>query len=248
MKFKKYGHQIVEMQTCTLTVHELSKINPSMTDVDFKELKESLAEYGYDINFPVLLYKKKIVDGRHRFLACTELGIDKMWCRHLPQNMTTQEVEELVIRTDNRRHKTPTQKAIGAYKYYLDRIKSGSKLSQEAVASKFGTSKLMMSRVPKLEKIAGSERIDALFNGKKLTIKNKDGNPLATDALLTLIGFYQNIATEEITDYTKVSDKFSDEETDLVGSLFTQTALSCSTAMLQALNTKIWQEIKRRRE
>ncbi len=246
MELKKYGQQIVEVDILDLSVHKVASINPSMTDVDFQELKTSLNDYGYDKNFPILLYKKKIVDGRHRFIACGELGIDRLWARHLPQNMTMKEVEELVIRTDNRRHKTPTQKAIGAYRYYLERMATGNKLSQEAVAEKFGTSKLMMSRVPKLEKVAGSDRIDALFNGKKLTIENKDGKPLATDALLTLIGFYQNNAEEDIVGYSKASDNFSDDESSMIDTLFNQVSLSCSASMLESLNKRIWNEINRK--
>ena len=248
MELKKHGHQIIEVEISTLEIDNLTNINPLMTDADFEELKLSLREVGYDKNFPILLYKKKIVDGRHRFLACNELSINKLWARHLPQNMTRIEVEELVMRTDNRRHKTPTQKAIGAYRYYLKRIKSGNKISQEAAARKLGTSKLMMSRVPKLEAIAGSIKVDALFNGNKINIKNKNNKPFPTDSLLTLIGYYNNNTESDITGFSKHSDEFSDDEIDRIQSTFNELTLSFSTNMLKLLNSQLWSEINNRKK
>lgn len=137
---------------------------------------------------------------------------------------------------------TPTQKAIGAYKFYLSKIAEGNKVSQVAVAEKFGTSKLMMLRVPKLEAVAGSERIDALFNGKKLTIKNKEGKPIATDALLTLIGFYQNIVKEDIGDGTSIADSFSDDELATITRLYNEAKLVCTLPMVDALQKKLWSD------
>jgi hypothetical protein len=244
VELRKYGQQIMEMNTSDLEVHSLAKINPSMTNSDFDELKASLSECGYDKNFPVFLYKKKIVDGLHRHKACTELGIKKMWVKHLPQNMDISEVKELVIRTDNRRHKTPTQKAISAYRYYLEKMAEGNKLSQLEVSAKFGTSKLMMSRVIKLEKLAGEQRIEALFNGRKLTIKNKEGNIISTDSLLTLIGYYQNIVEEEISSSKNPSEDLSDDELTTVDKLYQEISLVCNNQMLEILQKKIWNLLK----
>lgn len=56
--------------------HEVVELFPKMSEEDFNKLKEDIQENG--LLEPIWLEKEggPIIDGRHRFLACTELGIE----------------------------------------------------------------------------------------------------------------------------------------------------------------------------
>lgn len=55
-----------------LECHEAALVMPAMTDAEFSDLKEDIRIHGciHDVE----LYGGKILDGRHRHRACTELG------------------------------------------------------------------------------------------------------------------------------------------------------------------------------
>lgn len=55
--------------------HPACLILPRMANEEFQALKTSI-ENGYDNRHPILLHEGKILDGRHRYEACKELGID----------------------------------------------------------------------------------------------------------------------------------------------------------------------------
>lgn len=57
--------------------HELANEFPLLTNTKrFRDLVDSIAECGQ--NNPVTLHEGKILDGRHRYLACKELGIEDL--------------------------------------------------------------------------------------------------------------------------------------------------------------------------
>lgn len=57
-----------------LAVHNAANIVPCMTDAEFAELKADIAKHGQ--RDPLVLFDGKILDGRNRYRACTELDID----------------------------------------------------------------------------------------------------------------------------------------------------------------------------
>lgn len=79
---------------------ECLKIRP-MTDGEFQSLKDNIRENGYDVNFPILLHEGMILDGRHRYLACMELGIEPYVVNWVPAGHDT--AYKFVIRTNTRR-------------------------------------------------------------------------------------------------------------------------------------------------
>lgn len=53
--------------------HELSANFPSMTASEFEALRENIRDHGQ--RRPIIVFDGEILDGWHRFTACTELGI-----------------------------------------------------------------------------------------------------------------------------------------------------------------------------
>jgi len=54
--------------------HEISNLFPLMFEKEFKEFKEDIKKNG--LQEPIVLYEDKILDGRNRYKACKELGIE----------------------------------------------------------------------------------------------------------------------------------------------------------------------------
>jgi ParB family chromosome partitioning protein len=60
------------LTTPKLTLHPLCEIIPPCTDKEFEELKEDIDKNGLQV--PIKTFEAKILDGRSRYKACTELG------------------------------------------------------------------------------------------------------------------------------------------------------------------------------
>ncbi len=63
----------VAAPTPELQVHELAGLMPPMSEGEYQELMTDIARHG--LLEPVVLYEGRVLDGRHRVLACRELGI-----------------------------------------------------------------------------------------------------------------------------------------------------------------------------
>lgn len=61
----------------SLELHPACLLLPVMDDDDFQKLKEDIS--GFGLRHPITLYQDKILDGRHRFRACVELGIEPVF-------------------------------------------------------------------------------------------------------------------------------------------------------------------------
>jgi ParB-like chromosome segregation protein Spo0J len=57
-----------------LTAHALADLIPAMTEDEYAQLKADIAEHG--LHEPIVLCDGQILDGRHRYRACLELGIE----------------------------------------------------------------------------------------------------------------------------------------------------------------------------
>ena len=58
-----------------LEIHELSKMFPAMTPDAYAALVGSMRAFGYNPNFPIILFEDAILDGRHRYTAAREAGV-----------------------------------------------------------------------------------------------------------------------------------------------------------------------------
>ena len=57
-----------------IRVHPLSDIFPAMPDAEYRQLVKDIARNG--LLEDILLYDEKILDGRHRYRACIDNGIE----------------------------------------------------------------------------------------------------------------------------------------------------------------------------
>lgn len=64
----------------TFEVHPLAHLLPEMRDEEYAELRDDIAANG--LQQPITLYEDKILDGRHRYRACTELGAYLLFTRY----------------------------------------------------------------------------------------------------------------------------------------------------------------------
>ena len=84
---------------------------PPMLDEEFDNLVNSIKENG--LLEPIALWHGKIIDGRHRYEACKETGVE---CRFVELEEDIDPIAYIIAKNDIRRHLTTSQRAIIAYK------------------------------------------------------------------------------------------------------------------------------------
>ena len=92
-----------------LEIHPAALIMPEMTPQEYDEFKEDIL--GNGLIHPIVIFQGKVLDGRHRYNACRELGIE-VWGRKWEGGMDP--IEYVVSNNIHRRHLTTTQRAKAA--------------------------------------------------------------------------------------------------------------------------------------
>lgn len=87
--------------------HEAANIFPMLTGDDYRALVEDIRQNGQ--HEPITLYDGKILDGRNRYAACLELGIEP-WCREWDGSGSP--ISYVVSLNLHRRHLTSSQRAV----------------------------------------------------------------------------------------------------------------------------------------
>jgi len=107
-----------------LKLHPLAEIFPPMSDAEYQALKKDIADNGQMES--VSFWNGMLVDGRHRWRACSELGIE---CRAEDFECKEEVLVGIVLsRNLYRRHLNESQRAIVAGK--LAKLKVGDVKSQ----------------------------------------------------------------------------------------------------------------------
>ena len=88
-------------------MHELALIFPRMKDEEFSALKESIKENG--LRDAISLFEGQVLDGRHRYLACKEVGVKPRFT-NLP--LDTDIVAYVVDKNENRRQLSSHQRTL----------------------------------------------------------------------------------------------------------------------------------------
>ena len=113
-----------------LEIHPACLILPEMDAEDFDKLKEDVS--GFGLRHPIILYQGKILDGRHRYRACMELGIEP-WFEDWQGGSSV--VEFVLGENLYRRHLTQSQKAmVGAQA--IDYHRAEAKKRQRELSNK----------------------------------------------------------------------------------------------------------------
>lgn len=94
------------MTTTPLVSHPIANAYPSMTDAEFNALRESIKKNG--VRNPIVIYENMILDGRHRYLACKELGIEPPTMEFEGDACPVEYVRDI---NSNRRSLTASQRA-----------------------------------------------------------------------------------------------------------------------------------------
>lgn len=115
-----------------MNVHPLAELIPGMTDGEFEDLKADIEENGQQE--PITLFEGQLLDGRHRYRACRELGIQPS-CREYEGDKPAAFVLSLNV---NRRNLTPGQKAAIAVEFLPELAKEAKKGQAEALDSRRG--------------------------------------------------------------------------------------------------------------
>ena len=104
----------------TYEVHPAADLFPMMSEAEYAAMKEDIRLHGQ--NDDVLIWDGKLLDGRNRLRACTELGIEPGWSE-LPK--TLDPVAWVLSHNLHRRHLTTSQRAMVAAK--LATLRDGEK-------------------------------------------------------------------------------------------------------------------------
>ena len=80
-----------------------------MSEDEYRQLVESIRESGFDETYPIVLYEGQIIDGRHRYQAALEAGVDPIFVEWYPKDGDTP--ERFAMRSNVRRHMTVSQRA-----------------------------------------------------------------------------------------------------------------------------------------
>lgn len=169
-----------------IKIHRYAELTPRMIPEQFEALKMDIKDNGQ--LEPIKLSGTNCYDGRHRIAALTELGQTTVEAI-INNELSDSDIKSQVLSLENRRHQTPTQLAIMAYKEYkMLSFDADTKESQGSVAERFGVSRTNLAEVKSLAE-RSPDIIDYLFDGNKLnigsaTVPNMTNNVRAISAWL----------------------------------------------------------------
>jgi hypothetical protein len=179
--------EIFEYNPADLELHPLALTTPRMIDENYEALKRDIEANGQ--LEPVVLYRGRIVDGRHRWLILQELGITAIYVVKLPHNTDATTLKTIVRSKEIRRHETPTQLAISGYKLMVE---NKDRMSQSKAADTVGADR---RKVGEAKKIAVDynrpDILEILFHGEKINIST-DYKPHWTDSLPAIINWLKD--------------------------------------------------------
>lgn len=91
-------------------IHPLAGVFPEMDEASYRDLVKSISENG--VIEPIILWDGMILDGRHRYRACVELGITALNIKNAPANADP--VAYVLAKNLHRRHMDASQRAMVA--------------------------------------------------------------------------------------------------------------------------------------
>lgn len=156
-----------------MNIHEVCNIFPDMNDSEFKALKEDIQRNG--LLEAIWTYREQIVDGRHRYKACTELGIEPRFREWSGDGRLIDFVVSLNL---SRRHLTESQRSMIAGRIAnMERtdtlthsrsanLQNDDKVSQSDAAAAVNVSTRSVASAKKVLERGTPELIAAVDSGK----------------------------------------------------------------------------------
>lgn len=130
--------------------HEYANLFPMMTPQENSALVADMRENGYDKTAPIILYQGKILDGRNRYSAAQELGINAPFV-----NYDGDDPLGFVIRHNlTRRHLNETQRAGVAAK--IANIERGEFSGNQSVSPNLEIPKISISKAAEMMNVGKS--------------------------------------------------------------------------------------------
>jgi len=150
--------EVHEMPVDDAILHRVVEYNPMMEETQYNALRDDIEEKGQLV--PVLVYRKKIVDGRHRLLALKELGEPTIKYVNLPSNYSISTVQGVVKSMETRRHQDKTSQAIQGYRLWK---KEG--YNRIEAANYVGVTQSLLSDCNYIAKHEGEVVLESLWEG-----------------------------------------------------------------------------------
>jgi len=214
-----------------LKPHPLNELlDPYPTEEEIYALGNSLISTDFTNKLqPIVVWRRQIVDGKSRFKALQNINAKVYWFIKIPDDVNEDEIKEFIKMTTIRRDKTKTQKAIAAYRYYLENSANPStKATLDSSAKMFGVSIKMVQMVKTIDhyiKISNDtteeekKLLDTLFNGGfyQYTLVNKTSGEVvkkSTTSISTIYNIFKGKHKEEKIDKSgSMYDELTPEKT-----------------------------------
>jgi len=209
----------------SLSEHKIAKMHPLYTDEQFIALKLDIDKRGQKV--PIILYRGKVVDGRHRLRAIKELGLQTIICTELSSRMTLEQVIKEVNTTEIRRHQSPTQLAIKANKLYE---RSNKELTLEQAVKQSQATNTNTKRVRQLIKMGRRDLVDMLERGM-LVDTSLESFSTPTDSLAAVITFAKSTDAKLSSCVDDKSAEFDEPKPTSINSV----GVSSVVSMIKAL-------------
>ncbi len=207
----KWRSEVFEIDPKMLVLHEMANEHPKMSPKRFESFKNEMAIDGQ--KYPVITFRGKIVDGRHRWWALNENNAENILYIKMPHRSTDEAIRKEVGLSEDRRHQTPTQRAIKAYR---EGKKRGEKFRE--TAARVGISHSQFSRCKFIEENIGSNLLNHLWDGKTVSVGARDN----LDSLSAIVAEKRRFDKEEEQKQNASAaknDKFSPDSPDLFRAL-----------------------------
>jgi len=145
--------------------HEVANVFPPMGEEEYRQLLSDIEKNG--LREPIWTYQGKIIDGRHRYKACVELGIEPRFREWDGNGSLVQFVVSLNL---HRRHLTSSQKAVVALdieRLLAEEAKERQRRAAAETNAKLGRGETLP------QKIAGASRGEARVQAAAIVGTNR---------------------------------------------------------------------------
>jgi len=180
--------------------HNIANIYPLAKEEEFELLKESIQKRGQ--LSPIVIFDKKIIDGRNRYLACKDLSrvpIVEVFTG------TEDEARKYAIELNSgRRHMAKTQSAMMAAEYVLtSRTDTCKKVSVSTAAKMFLVSEKYITRAMSI--IDKDKAMAKEVLGGKLTISQAENKLYEIENLERELDLLKS-NTEKLEDFSSIAE------------------------------------------